>query len=136
MAFDLDQLDIVSQANEGSMCVIRHPVTGEEQYQDNGDPVYLMLAGMDSTMYRDAQRKIADSRLNRKSKSAMINLADIEAEQISLLAECTLGWGGMVVAGKELPFDRKTVRSIYEKYPTIREQAEQHVADRSNYLRD
>lgn len=135
MAFDLDQLDVVSHANEGSKCIIRHPVTGEDQYQDNGEPVYLLLAGMDSTVYREAQRKIADARLNRKGGSK-INLADIEAEQLSLLAECTLGWGGMVVGGKELPFDRKTVRSIYEKYPTIREQAEQHIADRSNYLRD
>lgn len=129
MAFDLEDLDVVSRAEEGAKCIIRDPVTGEDT------PAYLLLAGSDSTIYRQAQHRVANARLNRKSRDR-ISIEDIEAEQISILVDCTLGWGGMVLKNAELPFDKKTVRNIYEKFPTVREQAEQFIADRSNYLRD
>lgn len=129
MGFDLDQLDVVSRADEGAKCIIRDPLTGEDT------PAYLILAGMDSTVYKQAQHKIANARINRKS-TARVTIEEIEAEQIGVLVECTLGWGGMVHKGVEMPFDRKSVRIAYEKFPTVREQAEQFISDRSNYLRD
>jgi hypothetical protein len=135
MGFDLNDLDIVSSANEGAKCVLRHPATGEELFQDDGSPVYLLLAGADSNTYREAQRRISNTRLNRKG-SSKITVEEIEAEQLSVLCDCTLGWGGMVMGSVELPFDRKNVRSMYEKCPPFREQAEAFILDRANYLRD
>ena len=129
MAFDLDQLDVVSRADDGAKCVIKDPVTGEDT------TAYLLLAGSDSTIYKQAQHKIANARINRKS-TARITIDEIEAEQIGVLVECTLGWGGMVLKGTEVPFDRKSVKMIYEKFPAVLEQAQQFIADRSNYLRD
>jgi glutamine amidotransferase-like uncharacterized protein len=129
MTFDLNKLDVVTRANEGAKCIIRDPSTGEDT------TAHLILAGMDSTSYKQAQHKIANARINRKS-SARITIEEIELEQIGVLVECTLGWGGMVLDGLELPFDRATVRSMYEKFPTVREQAEQFISDRGNYLRD
>lgn len=129
MTFDLNQLDVVTRANDGAKCVIRDPSTGDDT------TAYLLLAGMDSTVYKQAQHKIANARINRKS-TVRITIEEIEAEQIGILVECTLGWGGMVLGGVEMPFDRATVRSMYEKFPTVREQAEQFISDRSNYLRD
>jgi glutamine amidotransferase-like uncharacterized protein len=129
MTFDLNNLDVVSRADAGAKCIIRDPLTGEDT------TAYLMLAGSDSGTYKQSQHKIANARINRKS-TARITIEEIEAEQIGVLVDCTLGWGGMVMAGAEVPFDRAAARRIYEKFPTVREQAEQFVADRSNYLRD
>jgi glutamine amidotransferase-like uncharacterized protein len=129
MAFDLNDLDIISRADVGAECVIKNPVTGEDT------PAYLMLAGADSLVYKHAQHRIANARINRKS-TARITIEEIEAEQIGVLVECTIGWDGMVMGGVEMPFDRATVRRMYEKFPTVREQAEQFISDRGNYLRD
>jgi glutamine amidotransferase-like uncharacterized protein len=129
MTFDLEELDVVSRADVGAKCVIKNPVTGEDT------TAYLMLAGSDSAIYKQSQHRIANGRLNRKSRDR-ITIEDIEAEQITILVDCTLGWGGMVLKGTEMPFDRKSVRSVYEKFPTIREQAEAFISDRGNYLRD
>jgi hypothetical protein len=129
MTFDLDQFDVVTRAETGAKCVLKDPLTGEDT------PAYLVLAGMDSTVYKQAQHKIANARINRKS-TARITIEEIEAEQIGVLVECTLGWGGMVLKGVEVPFDRKSVKMIYEKFPTVLEQAQQFVSDRGNYLRD
>jgi hypothetical protein len=129
MAFDLKQLDIVSKAEEGSWCEIKHPVSGDVT------GARLRLAGMDSKRYKDAQRRIAETRLNRKS-TGKINLEEIESEGLTVLVECTLEWDGMVLDGVPVPFERSAIRRIYEGFPTVREQAEQHIADRANYLRD
>jgi glutamine amidotransferase-like uncharacterized protein len=129
MSFDLDQFDVVTRAEEGAKCVLKDPLTGEDT------PAYLILAGMDSSIYKQAQHKIANARINRKS-TARITIEEIEAEQVGVLVECTLGWGGMVLKGVEVPFDRKSVKMIYEKFPTVLEQAQQFVSDRGNYLRD
>jgi glutamine amidotransferase-like uncharacterized protein len=129
MTFDLDQFDVVTRAEEGAKCVLKDPLTGEDT------PAYLILAGMDSSIYKQAQHKIANARINRKS-TARITIEEIEAEQVGVLVECTLGWGGMVLKGVEVPFDRKSVKMIYEKFPTVLEQAQQFVSDRGNYLRD
>lgn len=135
MSIDLNDLDIVSAADDGAECILRHPVTGEELRQDDGKPVYLLLAGADSKIYREAQMRLSNARLNRKSGSK-ISVEDIAAEQLSVLCDCTLGWGGVVISGVELPFDRKAVRSLYERFPVFREQAESFIMDRANYLRD
>jgi hypothetical protein len=129
MTFDLDQFDVVTRAEEGAKCVLKDPLTGEDT------PAYLLLAGMDSSIYKQAQHKITNTRINRKS-TARITIEEIEVEQIGVLVECTLGWGGMVLKGVEVPFDRKSVKMIYEKFPTVLEQAQQFVSDRGNYLRD
>jgi hypothetical protein len=135
MGFDLNDMDIVSSANDGAKCVLRHPATGEELFQDDGSPVYLLLAGSDSNTYREAQNRVNNARLNRKS-GTKITVEDIVAEQLTVLCECTLGWGGMIMGGVELPFDRKSVRGMYEKCPPFKEQAEAFILDRANYLRD
>lgn len=129
MTFDLSQLDVVSGAEKGAWCEIKHPVTDEPVGAE------LLLAGMDSSRYKDAQRRIAEARINKKSVGK-VDLREIEAEQLTVLVDCTLGWKGMVLEGVEIPFDRASVRRIYEGYPTIREQAERFISDRANYLRD
>lgn len=129
MTFDLDSFDVVARADQGAKCVLKDPVTGEDT------PAHLLLAGSDSAIYRQAQHRVANTRINRKSRDR-ITVEDIESEQIAILVDCTLGWGGMVLKGVEMQFDRASVKLIYEKFPSVREQAEQFIADRANYLRD
>jgi hypothetical protein len=106
---DLSSLDTAAQAEEGADLALLHPSTGKPL-----GPT-LRLVGMDSDRYNKARRRIVEKRL-AKSR-ARLDLDAAEMENLSLLADCTLGWAEIVIDGADVPFSREAALELYRRFP-------------------
>ena len=125
---DLTQFDVVSPANEGVWMNLEHPVTGEPL------DVRIKLAGIDSDYYKKELRK----QQNKKFKKGFRKLSaeELEADTIELLVACTLDWEGVELEGQALECNPENVRKIYKRFPWIREQVDNFINDRANFLKN
>lgn len=127
-SLDFSSLDFGAGA-EGGKLALEHPVTGEAL------GTVITLAGIDSKLYRQAQREIANRRLKGRRKKTL-EMEDFENDNLELLARCTLEWNTVLLDGAELPCTRENARKFYDRFPWVREQVEAYVNDRNNFLRD
>lgn len=158
---DLSKLEI---KNEGERLYLTHPGTGERlEYGDEGNVqetevetvdvstiedeevqdievrekkyMYLVLMSHDSEVYKKKSREIVNKRIQdqRKNPKYILPPERVDAESDELLAAVTVG-GKLFMDGKEIDVNSKNIIPIYSKYLWIREQAENFVHDRSNFL--
>jgi len=131
-------MDLASLAvsQEGQTLELRHPIEGTVLKTDKGKPITITLVGTDSDVFRKAQRSILDRRLNQKGKTKL-SAAELEEEAVTTLISCTLGWSGIVLDGEELAFNKDNVRKLYSRtdLPWIRDQVDEFIADRANFLK-
>lgn len=134
---DFATLDIAPVANSGAKCFLVHPATRQALLDaETGEQYYLLLAGQDSDIWKKAQRKITNKRLANRNR-AKVTAEELEDENLEVLASCTLGWGPkMVLDGITLEFSLSNVLKVYRRLPWAREQADEFISDRGNYLRD
>ncbi|WP_418856826.1 hypothetical protein [Sutterella wadsworthensis] len=130
--FDFASRDVAAKAEEGAELEVLDPVTGEAV------GVYITLAGADSAVHRKAVANISKRRFNNQKgfRNRGFDPEKMEAESIEILAACTLSWKGVTVEGVPLPCSRDTAIKMYTRFPWLREQAEQFIGDRSEYLQD
>ena len=157
---DLSNLDVVKLANAGTVLELLHPATGEvladktEEYEKSIDkinsndgltdeqkekkiesiekpkPFYLRLLGSDSDTYRNTIKRRFERNQNKKNQSQKLDLDDAQLKAAELLAKCTTGCY-MIEDGKPVDCTKENMVRLYLKLPWLREQAEQHMADRS-----
>lgn len=126
MALNLKKVDVVSAANKGATVDIVDPVTGDVT------GAKITVVGSDSDLYRKAQRKILNKRLNEKKGKTRAE--ELEAESLELLAQCTTGWEGIEDDGTPLTFSIDAARKLYKEFPFIKEQIDAAIADRALFL--
>lgn len=131
-AFDFATRDVVAKAEEGAELEVLDPVTGEAV------GVYIMLAGADSAVHRKAVTNVSKRRLNGQKgfRAKGFDPEKMEAENIEVLAACTLSWKGVLVDGAPLTCSRDNAIKMYTRFPWLREQVEAFISDRSEYLQD
>lgn len=128
---DLNKLDVVKMANEGTVLELLHPATGEVLTDEKGKtpkPFFVRLLGSDSDVYRNSIKRRFERNQNKKNQK--LDLDDAQIKAAELLAKCTTGCF-MVEDGKEVVCNRSEMTRLYLKYPWMREQAEEFMADRS-----
>lgn len=130
--FDFASRDVAAKAEEGAELEVLDPVTGEAV------GVYIVLAGADSSVHRKATASLSKRRLNGQKgfRNKGWDPEKMEAESIEILAACTLSWKGVLVDGAPLPCSRDNAIKMYTRFPWLREQVEQFISDRSEYLQD
>lgn len=130
--FDFASRDVAAKAEEGAELEVLDPVTGESV------GVFITLAGADSSVHRKTMAMIAKRRINgaKGFRNKGYDPEKFEAESIEVLAACTLAWKGVVVDGSSLPCSRDNAVRLYTRFPWLREQVEQFVSDRTEYLQD
>ena len=107
-----------------------HPVTKEEL------DVKITVVGMDSEVYRKTSHHQRSRRLKSirpNGKSSGINMEELEADGIELLAACTTGWKNMSYRGSELPFSKENAVMVYKEQAWVREQVDEAIGDRANF---
>ncbi len=130
---DLDALDTGKGAEEGFALTLTHPKSGEPL------PAKITVLGAESDAYRSKQREFlrrSADRVNRTRK-LVVSPEELEAEALELLVTATTGWdwGGMTLGGQPAPvFTHDAARQIYTRFGWIREQVDQAVGDRANFL--
>ena len=127
--FDLASLDSAAKAEDGAELEVLHPISGEKL------GIAIRLAGTDSAVHRKATTAIA-SRRTKGGFRRNINLDDLQAESIEILARCTLSWSGVVLDGKDVPPSKEAAAALYTRFPWLREQVETFISDRANDLQD
>ena len=129
---DLNQLaeDAIS-ADEGAWLELIDPVTN----QTNG--VRILLSGMDGKGWRDTKRKIDARRIQaaaRFGRRYKITVEETENDALELLSSCVLNWEGLTEKGSDVPCTKANAKRLLELTPWIREQVDDFVGDRSNFL--
>ena len=95
----------------------------------------INVLGADSHTYKKAERTMIQRRITKKVKK--VNLEEMEKEAISLLAKCTTGWSGtecLTADGSPIPFEVEFVQALYTDCPWVKEQVEEAMGDRANFL--
>lgn len=112
----------------------------EEMYLDDDTrtkPVNIRLLGKDSERFLKKQRQLTERRIQRSRGQRANKLPSVEetlAEQCELLAAVTLGWN-IEEGDGPVPFSEAKARDIYMRYPWIREQVDEFVGSRANFLK-
>lgn len=98
------------QDTESADVVIKHPATGAPT------EAVVTVAGPEHPKRKqivfDRQRKLR-RHLTKTGKLEFTDPAEEEVEETDLLAICTLGWKGIAVDGKEVPYTRENAAKLY-----------------------
>jgi hypothetical protein len=145
---DLSSLDVVTGANEGFELELYNPATQE----DLG--IFITVLGKDSTEFRKLQAEQNQRRLDRAGRagnvSKMLSERQIRADGIELDAACTKSWrtvtpdadgetehskSVILVAGTELECTKQNAIKLYTDFPWIKEQVDEAILDRANFMK-
>jgi hypothetical protein len=131
---DLSQLDTGAVAEGGADMPLRHPVTNAPLLQDDEEtPIIIKVLGMDSKAFRKATRANQDRRL-RGTRYRPPTAEEIDAEGLEILVKCTIGWAGIILDGAALDCTPANVRTLYTRLPWAREQVDNYIGDRANFM--
>jgi hypothetical protein len=123
---DLASLDTGKNSDEGVWMELESPKDGEPL------GMHIKVLGKDSKEYKSQIRKNNDKKLKKGFRN--LKFEKIETEEIELLTACTADWKGVVYNGEELEFSRENVRWLYKTYSWAKEQVDEFIGDRSNFL--
>lgn len=122
----MDLNDIVIE--ETATCVIKHPTTGEPT------DIVINLYGEDSKVFQKASKKNLNTILKKGSRKT--NADQVEARSLDLLASCSASWENMKLEGEVLECTFENARKIYKRFAWIKEQVDEHLGDRANFLQN
>ena len=96
---------------------------------------FIKVKGMDSDTFlaakADAARKLADIAESGRT----VTPQDVLEAQCETLAACTVGWREVeLVKGEPLEFSVANALMLYKRFPSIREQINREIGDRSNFV--
>lgn len=134
----LAELSTTKTAEQGVPVEIVHPKTNLPL------GITIVVCGTDSETYKKIQRKQLNRRMERTARSRNRHLQmtaeELEAEALDLLVACTRFWKQgdrseiEFAPGEWLPCTPENVRKVYEELPWLKEQIDQEIGDRSNFL--
>ncbi|MES1987461.1 MAG: hypothetical protein V4440_05420 [Pseudomonadota bacterium] len=130
----LNKFDTTKKANAGAFLHLVAP-NGAKLYEQDADgkndlakPVGLYLLGLDSKAFQESKHKRANERRGEKVTSEMVDEESLQAG-----ADLAVGWLNLEVDG-DSEFSRANVLKIYQQYPWVREQVDNFVANRANFI--
>lgn len=116
--------------------------TGEKN--EEGKPIHsivtISVVSSDSSEYtREYKDQITETIAKvakRAGKGGKFKVTgdSVDSDKLDLAIACTKGWKGFELNGKPLEFNPKNCRMLYARLPFVREQVEQFINDRGNFL--
>ena len=135
---DLANVDTIVAADEGAELQLRSPVDDAVlRDEKTGEPVTVNLVGSDSKEYMKITHQIQNRRLGKRlgrGSRVKTTAEEIEADALELLVTSTKTWKHIILDGAELPCTPDNARKLYQRFPWIREQVDEFIADRTNFL--
>lgn len=134
---DLRKLDTKESAAKGAILKLKGPDGSILKDEASGEPWTIELLGSDAEDYVKVQKRFSDKRLRggiQKVANAPLNSDELEAEGIELLVTATKGWENLILDGKPLEYNNANARKLYTDFPFVREQVQEFINDRTNYL--
>ena len=109
-------------------------VRGALAYDDDGSPITITLMSDDAEPVQRQQREAVSRRMGVKRGQFKVDMAGLDGEALDKLAVATVRWSGIKSGGEPVPCEFKAVRALYEQHRWLREQVDEFVADRANFL--
>lgn len=119
---DISQISTLDTAT----CTILHPATGEET------DVKIKVFGADSRKFRELAQ--ANARERVKAKQEGKEIPDTIEKDAEFLADLTVGWENVELAGKVLEFNRANAIKVYTLSAPIRNQVNHFITRAVNFL--
>ena len=126
---DISKLNF-SEAQAARMPLL-HPVEGTP-LKHKDEEMYIDLYGSDSDLYRKTMRQYGNKQLNTKANKKK-TIEELEEVSTTLLSKVTADWR-IYIDGSWLEFSPQAAKALYEDYNWIKEQVDEFVNDRSNFL--
>jgi hypothetical protein len=102
---------------------------------DDGNPVTITLASIDSEIYRKAQRDAANARL-ASGRRERLTVESVENQTLIGMAKCTLDMHGIVYNGAVVKAsDKEAVVSLYRRLPWLLAQVDAFMGERLNFMK-
>jgi hypothetical protein len=122
-------------ASEGAVLELRDPAGAPLVDEDNNNaPVTITVLGGDSDV-AVKERNSATNRILKQRGRGLITAESSQADGIRLLAKCTKAWSGIKVSGEVLECTYDNAVKFYTAYPFVRDQVDEFMGDRANFLR-
>lgn len=129
MAFDLSEYK--AAAVDVADIDIVHPVTGQSL------GMKIQVLSIDCDEYRKEAMRLQNENIRYYRKNRGKTTAErIAQEALDLLVAVTVGWQGLLENGQPVPFTKENCQRIYTDYPFIKEQVDEFVGDRRNFIRN
>jgi hypothetical protein len=125
---DLNDFDTSYASENGVKFTLLNPKTYEPT------DIIFTLSGMDCSKYRNQKKLITNKRMNKMVRKKEVDVSETEKEDIDLLANCTLGWSGILEGEKQIKFSVENAKDLYTKHPWIFEQVNEFIGNRSNFF--
>jgi hypothetical protein len=134
VASDISDFDTVAGADAGAVMEVRSPKTGDVLRHEDGRPFTITYHGQDSEAVRSISRAQNDRRAQQNARTrSPIMSASIERDDIELLVAATMKWD-VVLGGTVPPSNQASYRAAYTKYPWLKDQGDQFVGVRANFI--
>ena len=126
-------LNVLGTAQESCVMELLHPVTQEVILDDKGKAFSLSLLSADTNKYKAEYSKVIKLARSKKTEQTM---RESEERACELLAEVTTDCH-LIMDGKKVVNDKASICELYlnPQYSWIREQVEQFMRDRSNFIK-
>lgn len=137
---DLKNFDTAASANKPASLQLRNPSTDEPlMYTPQGSPtekpVTISLYGKDSKVYTEKQKLLAGAQIKQSmNRRNRMSVDQMLAGGLDLLVAATAGWDGIIENNTPVVFSPDEARRIYTTYPWIKEQVDEFISDRGNFL--
>jgi hypothetical protein len=126
MSFDFTKLDFATKAEAGAVMQVKNPLTGEAL------GATVTVIGTDSKTFRNLAKQRSVASMERTAED--LKTYDADADNISMIAKCILGWTGIFEGETEIKFSYENAVMMLTKYSWLREQIDRFVGDRANFL--
>jgi hypothetical protein len=126
---DLATLDTRKGGEDGATLDLKHPATG----QPIGATIALL--GADSDAYNDKMLELQRRHMERvrRNPKARRSPEELLEDAIELLVAVTTGYD-LELDGQKLSFSAMNAQKLYTRFEWIREQADEFIRDRGNFL--
>lgn len=94
----------------------------KDQFGNDTD-FYITVLGVDSSTWRNT--------LVQAQRGAVETGEMMEPNEV--LARCTVGWRGLTLKGKPVPFTKEAAKALYINAPYIADQVDQFMGKRKNF---
>jgi len=113
-----------------------HPLTDEMLMDDEGNPMWISVYGMDSSRYRQVTHEQQNRRIQTAQRSGgkpSLTAEQLESASMDLLVKCTADWN-LFVNNEKPECNEKKARELYTEFPWIKDQVDMFMHDRKNFL--
>lgn len=127
----LDIAEFENSVQDTAELTILHPVTFEPT------DMKITLYTADSDVWRKELMRLRRENAKYENRRDGVPPEKRDSDSVNILVAMTVGWTGINENGSPLPFTKENARRVYAnpKLRFIREQVDEFIGDRQNFIR-